>query len=343
MGFRIDNAKSIDLLNIGLIFISLLIAFKLPFELFLFSYAVLGPLHYFTEINWLERKNYYVKERKWIWVLVLLALLITLPVVLKMPEVLPYESDGVKKMVGDYGSDMFYSILFIAFLFSICLVYLKKWLPILLVFIGTLGAVLLVLKFKLFSFALLCMFLPTIVHVYLFTLLFMVYGNMKTGSKFGFLGSAILLLVPFVIWGSVIDPEHYHITQGVQTTFFKSDFQNVDANIARFFGAVGGDGKFYLASAAGIKIQIFVAFCYTYHYLNWFSKTSIIGWGKNMSKTKVILIGCAWVGAVGLYWYDYRIGFAALFTISLIHVFFEFPLNVISVQGIIKGVAGGSK
>ena len=43
--------KKIDLLNIGLIALSLIIAIMLPFRLFSFSYAILGPLHYLTEIN----------------------------------------------------------------------------------------------------------------------------------------------------------------------------------------------------------------------------------------------------------------------------------------------------
>ena len=43
--------------------VSAVLAFILPFELFLFSYAVLGPLHYLTEIGWLHKKNYYTKGK----------------------------------------------------------------------------------------------------------------------------------------------------------------------------------------------------------------------------------------------------------------------------------------
>src|SRR5947208_8377743 len=39
--------------------LSCLLAFLFPFQLFLFSFAVLGPLHYFTEIPWLHGKKYY--------------------------------------------------------------------------------------------------------------------------------------------------------------------------------------------------------------------------------------------------------------------------------------------
>ena len=43
--------------------VSAVLAFILPFELFLFSYAVLGPLHYLTEIGWLHKKNYFAKGK----------------------------------------------------------------------------------------------------------------------------------------------------------------------------------------------------------------------------------------------------------------------------------------
>lgn len=49
----------VNYMNIGLMILSCIIAFFLPFELFLFSYAVLGPLHYLTEISWLHKRNYF--------------------------------------------------------------------------------------------------------------------------------------------------------------------------------------------------------------------------------------------------------------------------------------------
>src|SRR2546430_5445042 len=43
---------------------SCLLAYAFPFELFLFSYAVLGPLHYLTEISWLHDRKYFVQARR---------------------------------------------------------------------------------------------------------------------------------------------------------------------------------------------------------------------------------------------------------------------------------------
>jgi hypothetical protein len=55
------EAKKIEITNFLLIWVTLFFAFQFPFQLFLFSYAVLGPLHYLTEINWLEKKNYFLE------------------------------------------------------------------------------------------------------------------------------------------------------------------------------------------------------------------------------------------------------------------------------------------
>jgi hypothetical protein len=70
--------EKIDAANIGLMLLSCAIAFIIPFELFLFSYAVLGPLHYLTEIGWLHKKGYFTTGKYDYLFLGLLAGLITL-------------------------------------------------------------------------------------------------------------------------------------------------------------------------------------------------------------------------------------------------------------------------
>ncbi|UPT68252.1 MAG: hypothetical protein M0D57_06295 [Sphingobacteriales bacterium JAD_PAG50586_3] len=58
-----NKAYTIDYANIGLMILSCIIAFFIPFELFLFSYAILGPLHYLTEIGWLHQRQYFTKGK----------------------------------------------------------------------------------------------------------------------------------------------------------------------------------------------------------------------------------------------------------------------------------------
>jgi hypothetical protein len=86
-------------------------------------------------------------------------------------------------------------------------------------------------------------------------------------------------------------------------------------------------------SDTGIVITRFIAFAYTYHYLNWFSKTSIIKWHKVPKKwlAGVIII---WIASMALYKYDYYTGLVALYFLSFLHVYMEFPLNFITFKGI---------
>src|SRR5436190_11505222 len=69
----------IDILNFFLIWFTLLLALTWPLQLFLFSYIVIGPWHYLTEINWLDKQKYFLKpkdSRVFIWSMVALVLLL---------------------------------------------------------------------------------------------------------------------------------------------------------------------------------------------------------------------------------------------------------------------------
>src|SRR5277367_585789 len=57
------SADRINYLNIGLMLISCVVALYIPFELFLFAYAVLGPAHYLTEISWLHKRGYFTRGK----------------------------------------------------------------------------------------------------------------------------------------------------------------------------------------------------------------------------------------------------------------------------------------
>jgi hypothetical protein len=80
-----------------------------------------------------------------------------------------------------------------------------------------------------------------------------------------------------------------------------------------------------------------IAFAYTYHYLNWFSKTSVIKWHE-VPKAWLITTAMLWIGSVILYYVDYMLGLQALLLLSMLHVFLEFPLNFRSMQGIGQSV-----
>src|SRR4030095_13840648 len=51
----------------GLMLGSAALACALPFEVFLAAYAILGPLHYLTQISWLHDRGYFTTGR-WDWI-----------------------------------------------------------------------------------------------------------------------------------------------------------------------------------------------------------------------------------------------------------------------------------
>ncbi len=332
------DTKKIDILNVILIFVSLLLAFKIPFELFLFSYAVLGPLHYLTEINWLNEKKYFVKNKTFVVLLVAFAFFVSIPFLLRLPFFDSFIQTSIGSQIKSVSSNLGSYFIFISFIFSIGLIYLKKWWHILLFLVGAVLLSILVIKNVPFSVIMVSVFIPTIIHVYLFTMLFMIFGTLSKRTGAGVFAIIALVLCPFIIMLARVNPDMYQLSENVKSSYTATDFSTVTTHIADIFHLRDDDGQFYLLSVAGIKIQVFVAFAYTYHYLNWFSKTSIIGWHRNVSKKKLIAVIVVWLLSVSLYYYDYKIGLLTLFFLSLLHVLLEFPLNIVSVKTIVQKI-----
>lgn len=318
--------NKIDVLNILLLFVSLFLALLLPFELFLFSYAVLGPLHYLTEINWLHKKNYFVKDKKYIWILLAFTVAITFVSLFRYLKL-----DSTFSYFINYYSRVLLNVLIVSSLFfSIGLVFFKDYKKIIVALILAVLGGLIFLKFIPFSFVLVGVFLPTLIHVYLFTMLFMALGTIKNRSNYGIIAIVILAVVPVFIFYNPFFSS-YEISQSVKSTFLETRFKNVIVSINQ----IVNDSSFLdfdFNSVIIIKIQTFIAFAYTYHYLNWFSKTSLIGWNKNLSRNYIVLIFALWFASIALYLYSYRVGVLALFFLSMFHVIVEFPLNIISIK-----------
>ena len=178
-------------------------------------------------------------------------------------------------------------------------------------------------------------FLPTIFHVYLFTILFVLFGAIKSKSRFALYTAILMLIVPIVIAYLPNALVASKPDESTLNTFLKSDIFSLANMIAFVFNSFE-PVKFNGVSTFGIKIQTFIAFVYTYHYLNWFSKTSIIGWKNALNAKSTILIIVIWVLAVSIYLYDFKTGFVALFFLSSMHVLMEFPLNILTIKELIK-------
>lgn len=335
------NTRDVDLLNLVLIVLSLFLAFQVPYEMFLFSYAFLGPLHYMTEINWLKEKKYFAQNTHWMGLLLVLSVVISLPFLQQI--------DAFSWAKNAWAQNFFRQIvaatdeiLLISLLFAIGLVHFKDQKHLGLFLAASIAIAVPAMYFLPMVSLGVVIFVPTLIHVYLFTLLFMIYGTLNSKSKPGVIAIVLMFLVPVIIAVSKINPEtYYQLSERSKQSFSDSGFAVVGATLSRFMSGVQSNQYAYMSSM-GIKIQIFMAFAYTYHYLNWFSKTSIIGWGKNLSGRKLKTVLAIWALSSALYLYNFKIGFIALSFLSLAHVFLEFPLNITSIKGIWLKLKPGS-
>jgi hypothetical protein len=319
--------KGINITNMFLMFIAVILAYLLPFKMFLFAYAVLGPLHYLTEISWLEKKNYFLEKKYDIWVFILLALLLTFALFDKDSKAgkftTTYVITGFAFAVLSYfikSNPIKYGLTVVVFLLSFAIKADKS----------------------LFYFLAFGVMLPTLIHVFLFTGLFIFYGALKSKSKTGILSAAIFIICSLSFFYFKL-PQSEIVTQSVRDTMrYFLEINNAFARI--FMDWKISDYSLFFETDYGIAIQRFVAFAYTYHYLNWFSKTTVIKWHE-VSRKRMAVILFLWIISVVLYYYDYHTGFMALFFLSFLHVFFEFPLNIHTIRGIgreFKGILSKS-
>lgn len=317
------KSSTIHHLNSGLIILSCIIAYIIPFELFLFSYAILGPLHYLTEIGWLHKKNYFTKG-KYDFIFLIATCIILVYWNYKPPA--------------NYGLTA--DIILFSLLSSIAFVFMKDWLyrfvviALALVSVGFLNNLP-----QYFTWA--AIFLPTIIHVLIFTWLFMIYGVLKEKSWAGFISVLVLVFCSIVIF--VVQPNNLNYVVSDYSQKSYGQFTELNYRLINFFNMdkLSSINEIFTTNA-GFVIMRFIAFAYTYHYLNWFSKTSVIKWHLVPRKTLIATLAI-WIISISLYIYDYTLGLHVLFFLSFLHVFLEFPLNIVSFTGIGKELASFGK
>jgi len=324
------TADRVNYLNVGLMVVSCLAAYVFPFELFLFSYAVLGPLHYLTEISWLHDRKYFAAttspqqtwqpQRYWVAVAVLTAGVMLYGVIAE--RVLKQTVSPVWEI------GLFYFVFITAGL----LIFARRKMT---------GAVLVAfaaLSAFFFSgsrdFALVAFFLVTIVHVLVFTAAFILYGALKSKSRSGML--SLVVFGACTVSFFVFVPAALGATVGEYVRHSYASFQTLNAELIRIFSLGTGTSLSEIYdSTAGLIIMRFVAFAYTYHYLNWFSKTSIIKWHR-ITQARTAIIAVLWMSSLAVYAYSYDLGMIALYFLSVLHVMLEFPLNHQTFAGIGK-------
>ncbi len=317
------KSATIHHLNTGLIILSCVIAFFIPFELFLFSYGILGPLHYLTEIGWLHKKNYFTKG-KYDFIFLIIACVILVWWNYNPPK--------------NYGLTA--DIILLSLISCIAFVFIKDWLYRFVIIVLTLLFIS-VLNNAPHYFTWVAVFLPTIIHVFIFTWAFMLFGVLKEKSWAGAISIIVLIICSLILF--IVQPQglQYVVSDYSQKSYHQ--FTELNFRLINTFNMDKLTNiKQIFTTNAGFVIMRFIAFAYTYHYLNWFSKTSVIKWHLVPKKTLIATIGL-WLLSIALYIYDYNLGLEVLFFLSFLHVFLEFPLNVVSFTGIGKEVMSLSK
>jgi hypothetical protein len=321
-----NAADRLNHLNSGLMVASCAAAFLLPFELFLLAYAVLGPLHYLTEISWIHDRRYFVdpersargRRRMTLW----LALVgVTLAVMV-------YGLVAEKLLASAVSPAWEIGLFYLVFVAAALLISGSNEMVA--------AGVILLTGFGLLLFSgspyygLVAFLIITIVHVLLFTAAFILFGALKSRSRSGIVSVAVYAMCVAGIF--LVAPASPAVGDFVRQSY--APFEILNAQLIQILGLGPGRAlnEIY-ASPAGATVMRLIAFAYTYHYLNWFTKTSVIGWNR-ISKARAAAIVALWLGAVALYAQNYLLGFVVLYSLSVLHVMLELPLNHQSFAGI---------
>lgn len=275
------------------------LAVIIPFELFLLSYAILGPAHYLTEISWLNGRHFFTLKK---YDFLLIAAVVVITVLFKLPNA---------------------NLIFYTFGLSFILLVVKGPVNRLLAFILLIAAGYFLLTHNIFR-TIFGMYIPTLIHVYIFTGAFMLLGALKDKIVSGYIAFFVFLLCPVLL---CLLFTGYHTGPTAWAISNYGDFGRLNST------TLCNPSLNVYTNNASIILTRLIAFAYTYHYLNWFSKTRVINWHR-ISITRAAIIGLVWAASIALYFYNYRLGIKWLFILSLGHVILEFPLNHRSFIGI---------
>ncbi|MBK8095562.1 MAG: hypothetical protein IPK26_00535 [Planctomycetes bacterium] len=333
------NLAAINLINIGLMLLAAAIAFVVPFETFLFAYAVLGPLHYLTQISWLHERQYFARgKRDWVFLAGLTVAITVLNLIaMERGAGMHWGMLGVDLMVWS----LFWSLLLVVtedktlrtvggVIFAVVLFFLHGKGPAdsnqMLYVVGG-------------------VFLPTLIHVFVFTGAFIVYGAARNRSLTAWLsvlvflgcGAAALLAQPGTLG--------YSATDYARQSY--SVLQNMHSTLLQYTPLLGGTGRplqyeEFFTDETSLRLGRLLGFAYTYHYLNWFSKTSVIRWHK-VPRRRLLGVVVVWAVSVALYAWDFALGLRWLLLLSLAHVVLEFPLDWKTLLAIPRDLGVGRK
>jgi hypothetical protein len=297
--------RGTDAAHLGLMLAALGFAYLVPFEMLLLAYVVLGPAHYATEISWLHDRKYFLPQRS---VAVALAALAIIAALIE-------------------NASWFGFMMWGAFLLCALIAATTTPMQAVLFVIVAMGATA-ALAMHGASLAVLGILLPTLIHVSLFTLVFMTLGAYRSGSRVQWVLVALYLAAIAVI---LTAPP----SAATLIPSFAKAGEDYFANVAPALGRLLGIPGLRLDT----RLTSLLAFVYTYHYLNWFIKAEIIHWNR-MTKGRLALVAAASAASTALYFYDYAFGFTVLLAFSLAHIVLEFPLNSLALRQLGAAIGG---
>jgi hypothetical protein len=302
-------------LNFGVILLSACSAWFFPLQTFLVAYAVLGPFHYLTEIAWLGKKRYFfsdglISPRFYVLSCVLLGSVASLD--------LYFRRGWAGYAIGA--------------LLVLSLSALVKNVPVLL---GAL-ALTLVTKHLVHGYGLfLAVFVPTVLHVYGFTLIFIISGALRgrNHATMAWVNTALLLALPvaMLVLGG-------HGAVEMPGTYWMSS-ETVFASVHEYLAGLIGLGMHVAPGMAlntnAVAVFRFLGFIYLHHYLNWFAKTELLAWHR-VPRRSWVGIGVVYAAMLGAYAYNFTLGFYASYFLGLMHVLLELPLDWRSSLGVLR-------
>jgi hypothetical protein len=284
-----------DLVHFGLMAAALGLTYVMPFELLVLAYVVLGPAHYATEISWLHDRKYFLARRGPAVALAVLAV--------------------VAALIDN--ASWFGFLMWGAFVVCAVVAATRSAAQgvVLLIVACGLTAIMFV-RFP--ALAVLGVLLPTLIHVSLFTLIFMGLGawRAKSAAQATLIGIYLAAIVAILVAppsATTVIPQFADVARSYFGT------------VGKALGALFGTGDIALDR----RLTGLLAFVYTYHYLNWFIKADIIRWAE-IPPARWFAVGAVSAGSTALYFYDYSLGFSVLLSLSLVHVVLEFPLNALA-------------
>jgi hypothetical protein len=285
--------RSNDAIHLGLMLLAL-------------AYVVLGPAHYLTEISWLHDRSYYLPHRG---IAAALAVVAVVAALIDNASWFGFAMWGALvacAMLAATSSAIESMLLFMAAVALSAVMYSS-------------GS----------SLAVIGILIPTLVHVSLFTLVFMILGAYRSGSR---TQAALVIVYLVAIVTILVLPPTAEIRAASLARAAQSYFGNVGPALGRLFGNPN--------LTLDTRLTSLLAFVYTYHYLNWFIKADVIRWTAVPKLRLAFMIAASAVSTI-LYFYDYAFGFTFLLALSLVHILLEFPLNSLAVRQLGAAAQGG--